>query len=491
MSKGPKAEKAVFDSVIDDDNLDFMTYMAEANQTDLTEIERTGCLSVGRDLKNNPLITMIPSMALGVADKPEAMFRKMLLLFLVKANEMVGTAYSVVYAHTTYDVMSQYPLIYRFYSILPRSYKKNIQKMYIIHPNVGIRMFFEFARIFLSQKFYSKLTLCETILDFQKVIPPTLVVIPLKFLRREDEERGLRYCNQMPPLSRSFDPALGTTRCLDVCMDYLRASGGVRAQGIFRIPGDEAELQLAKVRLQYACTGPAGPRICLSESRAAVIVGDIDSLYDTSTSPVSGSGSLKRGASSPKLSASLPAPSSTELPEEVPMCIAALTNMHTVAQVMKMSIRDLPEALVPEKTFADLVNITRRYDLQKLSIDWEAAVAAKLSTMPLEHLSTFVSVVNFLREVWGHSATNSMDAHNLSIVFAPTIFRSEVTDPIRAVMEVKLSQVLLEAVVTKHNILFYAIDLFKQSNPPGRAIPKVLAGNRPSLCTSISTDPCA
>lgn len=374
MSKSNKKDGGVvFDSVIDDDNLDFMTYMQEAQNTDLSAIERTGCLNVGRDLKNNPLIIMIPSMALHLSDKPEVMFRKMLLLFLVKANEMVGTAYSVVYAHTTYDVMSQYPLIYRFYSVLPRSYKKNIQKMYIIHPNVGIRMFFEFARIFLSQKFYSKLSQFESILDFQRVIPPTLVHLPLKFLRKEDEDRGLKYFNKMPPLQRSFEPLIGSTKCLEVCMEYLRHHQGIKQTGIFRIPGDEGELQLAKVRLQYAYHVDRKPRICLSENKAFLIVGDLDHLYQVSpvnstesAAATSQSASLgSRKASSGKLSAT-PSENSgntSQLPDEVPMSIVAISNIHTAAQVLKMSIRDLPEALVPESLFAELVNITRRHDV--------------------------------------------------------------------------------------------------------------------------------
>eukprot|EP01031_Cornospumella_fuschlensis_P035747 gene35747-43363_t len=274
----------------DDDNVDFLTYMQEATQTDLSDVERTGCVSLGKDLKNHPLIIMIPSMAFNSnQSNPELVFRRMLLLFLLKANEMVGTAYSVVYAHSSYDIMSQYPLIYRFYSILPRSYKKNLQRMYIMHPNVGIRMFFEFARIFLSTKFYSKLALYESILDFQRVIPPTLLQLPFKFLKKEDEELGLKYFNIMPPLLETYDPSIGTMRALEVCMEYLRTHKGTEKQGIFRIPGDESELQAVKIRLQYAYSRRESvsgvselnrARICLSENKSIILVGDIDALYD-------------------------------------------------------------------------------------------------------------------------------------------------------------------------------------------------------------------
>ena len=50
--------------------------------------------------------------------------------------------------------------------------------MYIIHPNVGIKMFFEFSRVFLSKKFYDKLSYVEHIVDFQRIVSPLQVSIP-------------------------------------------------------------------------------------------------------------------------------------------------------------------------------------------------------------------------------------------------------------------------------------------------------------------------
>ena len=51
--------------------------------------------------------------------------------------------------------------------------------MYIIHPNVGIKMFFEFSRVFLSKKFYDKLSYVEHIVDFQRIVSPLQVTINL------------------------------------------------------------------------------------------------------------------------------------------------------------------------------------------------------------------------------------------------------------------------------------------------------------------------
>ncbi len=363
------------------DAKDFNEHLKEAQETDLSEIERTGCVSHGRDLKNNHVVVMIPSLGFKNNEKPEQVFRKMLLLFIRKANEMVGDAYSIVYAHTSIDIINQYPLIYKFYSILPRTYKKNLQKMYIIHPNYGIKMFFEFARVFLSHKFYSKLCLLESIYEFQRIVPPTMLPLPLKFLRKEDEDRGLKYFGQMAPLSESFDPSIGATRVIAFCAEYIKVNGGLKQPGIFRVPGDEGELNLAKVRLQYQHVGGSSSphRILLSENKDYLIVGDVDSL--TAKGKSSGTSSPLPGKKDSRVNSNSSSTATdaakqgddnplASLPEEAPTSIVVMRNVNTVAQVFKMSVRDLPEALVPYDTYRALVDVTRRAEVSISSFDF-------------------------------------------------------------------------------------------------------------------------
>ena len=257
-----------------DDAKEFNAHIQEAMATDLTELERSGyfsqnlirsinfpcnstycsCVSEGRDNNDFHIIIMIPSLGLRPSEKPEVMFRKMLLLFIRRANEIVGSPYAVVYAHTSLDIRNQYPLIYKFYSILPHSYKKNLQRMYIIHPNTGIKMFFEFARVFLSHKFYNKLCLLDSILEFQKIISPKQLNFPLKFYRREDDDNGLRYfgilnsyhtiayiaftwkivVGTMASLEASFVNSIGTTKLVESCILFIRAQNGLQHSGLIR-----------------------------------------------------------------------------------------------------------------------------------------------------------------------------------------------------------------------------------------------------------------
>lgn len=368
----------------DADSKDFNDHLKEALETDLSDIERTGCVTAGRDLKKNVVILMMPSLGFRTNEKQEVVFRRMLLLFIRKAHELVEEAYTIVYAHVTIDLLNQYPLIYKFYSILPRSYKKNLQKMYVIHPNYGIKMFFEFARVFLSKKFYQKLVLLDSIYEFQKIIPPTALPLPLKFMKKEDDDRGLKYCGVLAPLNEAYIPELGTTPILSVCSQFIRARGGISHAGIFRVPGDEGELNLCKVRLQYATQG--SDRIFLSENKDLLLIGDIDNITsintrNTNSSSSAGSGggshhnskkeSTSKRSSAPPSGAKGKAGESTDsnenaaalLPPEAPTSIITISNINTVAQIFKMSIRDLPESLIPYDAYRAMVDLTRRYEV--------------------------------------------------------------------------------------------------------------------------------
>lgn len=418
----PDSAKHPIAQSVQADHAEFNAYLEEARAADLSDLERAGCVSDGLDNKNCHIIIMIPMLGLNHAEKPEVSFRRMLLLFIRRAHEFVGKSYSIVYAHCSIDLMNQYPLIYKFYSILPRSYKKNLQKMYIVHPNNGIKMFFEFARVFLSHKFYSKLLLLDSIMDFQKLIPPTQISLPLKFVRKEDEESGLKYYNQFASLKDSFIPTLGTTQLLQICSEFILRHGGRDFKGIFRVAGNEGELIVAKCRLQYSCVGPnKSNRIILSENKEYLIIGDLDSITnfkasnprasmaiggDRSSKRVNNDNAAinKRGSINMTFSSGAAAAVASgdaskaveEMPPEVPTSCIIIRDVNTVAQILKLSLRDLPEPLVPNDTYNALVASYRKWlNADRVSVNamWHDQAASLLAMMPLQHLSVLCFVV--------------------------------------------------------------------------------------------------
>lgn len=357
------------------DNKDFNEHLLEAQQADLHDLERSGCVKLGKDNNNENIIIFIPRLGFKTNnEKSELMLKLMLLLFVRSVNEIVNDNYSIVYGHTNMDILNHYPLIYKFYAILPRKYKKNLQKMYIIHTNYTIRMFFEFARVFLSNKFYSKLVLLDNILDFQKIIPPTILLLPMRFLKREDDEKNIKYYGNFASLIDSFDPSIGTTRVMFVCITFIKHNNGLKREGIFRIPGDDVALSLARTRLQYAYNysllsnsnsnnnSASMERIDITKKKNAILIGDVELISNKPSRVQSMIIPKKEHRKSfsynqqQKLSAK---DTSAILSEDTPTSIVLISDIDTVAQILKVSIRDLPEPLIPFDTYEEMMQLTR------------------------------------------------------------------------------------------------------------------------------------
>lgn len=79
-----------------------------------------------------------------------------------------------------------------------------------------------------------------------------------------------------------------------------------------------------------------------------------------------------------------------------------------------------------------------------------------------------------------------MGADNLATVFAPTIFRSGMDDPIKAVMEIKFSQNILVNIIQRENILKTAIKLFKDTYRHKHGVDRNLTENPVLVSTNLT-----
>ena len=385
----------------------------------------------------------------------------MLLLLLKTINELVhDSPFSIVYGYAPMSILNQQPIIYKYWKMLPRKYKKNLAKLYVIHPQLGIKMFFELSRVFVSQKFYQKLLYIDYISDFQALVPPTSLALPSSYIRFEDSEKGWKPIGAMPPLARSFDNALGTTKLIADCCSFIRLYG-LKRKGLFRIAGDESLLSLIKTRLYNTIDGTScviigedrdsrrescssfssysRPDSCSSATSAAsVTTGSMSSTISNMTSALSaGKKGGKNGSNMHKISTIL------------------IQDIDTVAQTLKLSIRDLPEPLITADAYDRLIKLTSLLssDISMLQITdemWEQEAAVILATMPVENKDTLINLLKFLAEVSVHNAENLMDCSNLSIVFTPTVMTTQCTDPMEALKEMKLGQTIVTKLIAKY-----------------------------------------
>lgn len=298
----------------------YQNILDEAMETDMADLERSGCVGVGADNNNQPVLMFIPKLGFARTDKSDATLRRMLLLFIKTADSIVKQPYSICYAHTSLSILSQQPIVYRYYKMLPRAYKKNLQKLYVLQPTQIIRLFFEMGvRWFISEKFYRKLNFVDSIADYQSFVSPILCQLPHALIKSEDDEIGLKGSGFVAPLELSFDPELSTTRLIHKCCEYLRMYG-LQRKGIFRVSGDEVALTLVKTRVQA---------LGYAAASNTVVIG-----YDD---PDSSLASTFLSSKSNK---------NDRCGTNITSCVV-VNDVDTVAQVLKMLLRSLPVPLVP------------------------------------------------------------------------------------------------------------------------------------------------
>ncbi|KAI3374017.1 hypothetical protein L3Q82_022573, partial [Scortum barcoo] len=147
------------------------------------------------------------------------------------------------------------------------------------------------------------------------------------------------------------------------------------------------------------------------------------------------------------------------------------TDVHTVASLLKLYLRQLPEPLVPYSRYQDFLLCG-----QKLSIDRTLGLGELrnlLHELPVANFNLLNFICQFLSEVQSHSSSNRMSGHNLATVFGPNILRAKAEDPQSIMGGAALVQVLMLELIREHESLFAKVSP-PISARPLRASPSAL-----------------
>ena len=386
------------------DELGYLALLEEANNTDLIDMERCQCIQIRHSTTENiPMLLFLPKLAINANshEKIDILFHKMLLLFIKLCYDLVKQGdYILIYGHVpALSLLSQQSLIYKYYKLLPRPYKKNLKQFIIIQPQLAIKVIFEFTKVFISQKFYSKLKLINTLHELQLLISPYDLLLPNKLLRYDDEDSDInKIITILPTLVNTYIPMIGMTQLLYDCIHYLKTQGGLERVGIFRIPGDENVLNLAKIRLQHIYCDKSNEPLIFDK----IIIGKSKNINITDNNPLnsnetsnqtsisnmnsnsnSASNSSKNTTMNGSKVASFSLTGSTVNNKGPIPAIAIFTDIDTVAQILKYSLRELPEPVITFDAFDELIKITKQYK----------SVSFRFVAMVLSH--SFISIISF------------------------------------------------------------------------------------------------
>ncbi|KFM08170.1 Rho GTPase-activating protein 24, partial [Aptenodytes forsteri] len=128
------------------------------------------------------------------------------------------------------------------------------------------------------------------------------------------------------------------------------------------------------------------------------------------------------------------------------------TDVHTVASLLKLYLRELPEPVIPYAKYEDFLSCAKM--LSKEEETGLKELVKQVKSLPAVNYNLLKYICRFLDEVQSYSGVNKMSVQNLATVFGPNILRPKVEDPLTIMEGTVVVQQLMSVMISKHEELF-------------------------------------
>ncbi|KAM8865855.1 rho GTPase-activating protein 25 [Synchiropus picturatus] len=128
------------------------------------------------------------------------------------------------------------------------------------------------------------------------------------------------------------------------------------------------------------------------------------------------------------------------------------TDVHTVASLLKLYLRELPEPVVPWTQYQDFLDCTNKLDLR--DHEGRRNLEKQISLLPRVNYNLLSYVCRFLFEVQLHSAVNKMNVENLATVMGINLLKPQIEDPFSVMKATPQIQSLMTVMIRQHETLF-------------------------------------
>ncbi|XP_062240830.1 rho GTPase-activating protein 25 [Platichthys flesus] len=143
------------------------------------------------------------------------------------------------------------------------------------------------------------------------------------------------------------------------------------------------------------------------------------------------------------------------------------TDVHTVASLLKLYLRELPEPVVPWTQYQDFLDCTSMLDCSNTE-GWEK-LEKQISLLPRTNYNLLSYVCRFLFEVQQHSKVNKMNVENLATVMGINLLKPQMEDPIDVMKATPQIQKLMTVMIRQHETLFPVSEDVLPSPPSKKA----------------------
>ncbi|NXX74080.1 RHG24 protein, partial [Urocolius indicus] len=152
------------------------------------------------------------------------------------------------------------------------------------------------------------------------------------------------------------------------------------------------------------------------------------------------------------------------------------TDVHTVASLLKLYLRELPEPVIPYAKYEDFLSCAKM--LSKKEEMGLKELVKQVKSLPAVNYNLLKYICRFLDEVQSYSGINKMSVQNLATVFGPNILRPKVEDPLTIMEGTVVVQQLMSVMISKHKELFskdadpqIGLELCNNNEMPKKGIP--------------------
>ncbi|EFC50431.1 predicted protein, partial [Naegleria gruberi] len=153
----------------------YLEMLEKAKQEDVRDLEAMNVISCRTcDTEGRPVIIFSEEKI-----KKEDLERTLLYMIL-KLDKFVERDYVMIWcvSNSTSQSRPGFSWMLNVYKTITRKYKKNLKSLYIVHPTMMIKVIMKCFSPFVSEKFWKKLHLADTVQDIFKDIPEHILPLP-------------------------------------------------------------------------------------------------------------------------------------------------------------------------------------------------------------------------------------------------------------------------------------------------------------------------
>ncbi|KAM8942602.1 rho GTPase-activating protein 25 isoform 1-T1 [Lycaon pictus] len=163
------------------------------------------------------------------------------------------------------------------------------------------------------------------------------------------------------------------------------------------------------------------------------------------------------------------------------------TDVHTVASLLKLYLRDLPEPVVPWSQYEGFLLCGQLMNADEAKAQQE--LVKQLSLLPRDNYSLLSYLCRFLHEIQLNCAVNKMSVDNLATVIGVNLIRSKVEDPAVIMRGAPQIQRVMTMMIRDHEVLFPKSKDVPLSPPAQKNDPKKPPVARSSVGWDATEDP--